>query len=56
MAKITLTARVTFAWWWRPYVYGVAFMCWLTGMAPDPERVGYWMKRAARIHIEGRKA
>ena len=56
MAKVTLTARVTFAWWWRPYVYGVAFTCWLTGMQPDPERIGYWMKRAARIHIEGRKA
>lgn len=56
MAKIhMLTARVSFAWWWKPYICGVILASWLTGMQPDPERVGYWMKRAARIHIEGVK-
>lgn len=56
MAKVTLTARVTFAWWWRPYVYGVALTCWLTGLEPNWSKVAAKMNKAARIHIEGRKA
>jgi hypothetical protein len=56
MAKITLSARITFAWWWKPYCYGLIAMARLTGMQPDSEKVGYWFKKAATIHFEGRKA
>jgi hypothetical protein len=56
MAKVTLTARITYAWWWKPYCYGLMATAWLTGLDPDPEKVGYWLKKAATIHIEGRKA
>ncbi|MDV5861385.1 hypothetical protein QM298_10745 [Pseudomonas mendocina] len=56
MAKVTLTARVTFAWWWRPYVYGVAMTCWLTGLEPDWQKVYRMADKAIRIKIDGRKA
>ena len=57
MAKITtIHATITYAWWWKLYCLGLMTMTWLTGMQPDPDKFGYWWKKAATIHFKGRKA
>ncbi len=39
MANITITGRVTLAWWLKPYFYGLAVTSALTGRDPDWEKV-----------------
>lgn len=51
MAKLTLRAKVKFAWWWKFYVVGVVAMARLTGLEPDYEKVTAWAKRAVSIEI-----
>lgn len=45
MARETVVIRVHLRWWLKWYVYAVTLGCYLTGMRPDEERVGYWMRR-----------
>lgn len=50
MSKVSeLKVSVSFAWWWKPYCYGVLATCWLTQRMPDSERLAYWCKRAIRM-------
>jgi hypothetical protein len=44
---VTITLRLT--WWLRIYMSTLALLCYLTGMEPDMERVGYWIKKGIRI-------
>jgi hypothetical protein len=47
MATITLHVRL--AWWWKPYIYGLATMAALTGAEPNWDRVNYWIGRAMTL-------
>ncbi|MCI3945533.1 putative membrane protein [Pseudomonas syringae] len=49
MAKINLVVSVKVCWWLRAYLYGVALMSDLTGLKPDPDKVGIWLKRGVRV-------
>lgn len=56
MKPVLLHATFKYAWWWKFYCVGLVAMVRVTGMQPDSEKVGYWFKKAATIHFEGRKA
>jgi len=47
-----LKLKVTMAWWFRPYVLGLAFMSAITGREPDWSRVQRWIDRAVRVEVE----
>lgn len=47
---------VTFAWWWRPYAYGLLLTAMITCLEPDWQKVERMADKAIRIKIEGRKA
>jgi len=49
MAQTSITLRITMAWWWKPYVYGMATMAAITGREPNWERVNVWVKRAMKV-------
>lgn len=51
MARLNIT--VSFAWWLRPYLYGVICMTFLTGLEPDYTKVEKVIKRAVRIKLKG---
>lgn len=43
MTKITVKVRI--AWWVKPYLRTVLFLCWVFNAEPDMEKVGYWVKK-----------
>lgn len=45
MALTTVTISIKVAWWVKPYLCGVLLMSRLTGLQPDPDRVGAWVQR-----------
>lgn len=50
MSKVDkITVTIAWAWWWRPYCYGLIAMCWLTRRMPDHDKLSYWCKRAVRV-------
>lgn len=53
MANVSdLEVKISFAWWWRPYCYGLLAACWLTQRMPDEDRLAYWCKRAIRMRYD----
>jgi hypothetical protein len=48
MAADTLQIKITIAWWVRPYLQLVALYVFLTGRAPDLERVQRIVLRGVR--------
>lgn len=54
MAKSTLTLKLTIAWWFRPYVYGVMWFAMLTGLRPDEEKLKRAIAKSVRFEkIDG---
>lgn len=51
MAVTQLRIRLRVAWWLRWYLSGVALAEYLTGMEPNPDRVGRWIQRAIRVEV-----
>lgn len=45
----TLNVRIRFAWWFKPYVYGLAAMAAITGREPDWTRVNRVIDRAVQL-------
>lgn len=45
-----VTLRV--AWWFRWYLFGVLIMARLTGLQPDPRRIGWWLTRAVSVRFK----
>lgn len=52
MNTMKMQVKVTVAWWLKPYLYGVAFMCALTGREFDEDKVNRMINRALRLRIE----
>ncbi|MBC7201922.1 MAG: hypothetical protein H5U29_00165 [Pusillimonas sp.] len=52
MATNQIKVQIKLAWWIRWYLMGVVLMARLTGQQPDPERIGYWVAKAARVKYE----
>jgi len=48
-----IRVSITYAWWFRFYIFGVMTMCHLTGLQPHNERFSYWCKKAVRIKVMG---
>lgn len=51
MATCRLALKVSFAWWLKPYFYGLAIMSAITGLEPDYERAKYWINRAMKVRV-----
>ena len=50
MAKVSdLKVTISFAWWWRPYCYGLIAMCYIARRMPDEDKLAYWCRRAIRM-------
>lgn len=43
--------KVTFAWWWPLYAYGLSFACGLMCREPDWTKVEAMARRATRVHV-----
>ncbi|MGX5220248.1 hypothetical protein ACVTMO_16645 [Pseudomonas segetis] len=55
MAKLTIEAKLTYAWWWPYYLFGVVAMMHLTGLKVDKSKVGKWHDRACTVEMIGVK-
>jgi len=55
MANGNLIVKVKMAWWFKPYLYGIATMAAITGAEPDWDRVNYWVKRAMKLKFTAAK-
>lgn len=51
MARLAPTIKVTFAWWLKPYLYGVVIMVKLTRLEPDYDKVEKTIRRAIRMRL-----
>lgn len=53
MARLapTINIEITFAWWLRPYLYGVITMVLLSGREPDYDKVETTIRRAVRMRL-----
>lgn len=51
MARLTPTIKVTFAWWLKPYLYGVVSLTMMTGLEPDYDKVKTVIRRAIRMRL-----
>lgn len=47
----TVTFIIRMAWWVKPYLCGVLLMSRLTGLQPDPDRVGAWVQRGMTMKM-----
>lgn len=54
MADSRIRVTVGVRWWFLPYVYVLAFFCYLTGGTPSWERVEATIKRAIYCHVRPR--
>ncbi len=52
MARRVVRITVSVAWWWRWYVASVILASYLTGLAPNMDKVGYWARRSVRLKVE----
>lgn len=52
MSKHSVHATLCVAWWFRWYLSGVLLVARLTGLQPDPQRVGWWLTRAVSIRFQ----
>ncbi len=48
-SRLIVTIRL--AWWVKPYLCGVLLMSRLTGLQPDPDRVGAWVRRGTMMKL-----
>lgn len=46
-----LIVTIRMAWWVKPYLCGVLLMSRLTGLQPDPDRVGAWVARGMTMKM-----
>lgn len=48
---VQVNFRVTFAWWVKLYLYGLAFFCWFMGKEPDYEKAADIMMAGAKVEL-----
>lgn len=51
MAANHITIHAKPRWWLRYYLRTLAFMCWLTGSEPRPDRLAYWLTKGTKVWI-----
>jgi hypothetical protein len=44
--------RVSLRWWFKPYLWGLATVAYLTGRTPDPSKVERMVRRAVVVRLE----
>lgn len=52
MSSQELEVKVSFAWWLKPYIYGVVLTAVLMGLEPDWEKAHRKVMRAMRVRIQ----
>ncbi len=51
MNAVQMHIKVYAAWWLKPYLYGVAFMCAFMGCDFDEDKVNRMINRALRFKV-----
>lgn len=54
MAEGTVTITIRLTWWLRIYLMTIALLCEITGMEPNMDRVGFWIKKGIRLDLPRR--
>lgn len=49
--RVSITFKLSIAWWWYAYVGGVRTMAAMTGQQPDEAKVNYWAGKAMRLKV-----
>jgi hypothetical protein len=49
MSTTTITLRVTYAWWLRPYLNTVIALCGLFNAEPNMDRVSHWIGKGIKL-------
>lgn len=49
---MTIKARVTVAWWLKPYLTALIFACRLHNIEPDEEKLKRVIARAVRVRTD----
>lgn len=52
MAKLTIEAKLTYAWWWPIYKACLIATVWITQREPDWDKFRKWHDRACTIFFE----
>lgn len=47
MSEVTVKVRI--AWWVKPYLRTVLFLCLVFNAEPDMERVRYWVQKGVYL-------
>lgn len=48
----SMKVKVSLAWWWRFYAFGLLTMVAITGLEPDWQKVEAMIMKAVRIRVE----
>ena len=51
MAVVEVKIKIGFAWWLRPWLFGLEIACRLTGGEPDWQKVDRMVNRALRLRV-----
>lgn len=51
MSRLSIRATLRVAPWFRWYLFGVLLMARITGLQPNPQRVGRWLTRAVTVRF-----
>lgn len=54
-SKLRFVVHIRPRWWLHSYLAGLRLICRVFGTEPNPEKVGYWVRRGLRISIEPEK-
>ena len=52
MARVQLVAVVKIRWWLRLYLAGVVITSRITGLDPDWQKAGQWIRRGTVIRVK----
>lgn len=51
MSNVTVSFHVSFAWWVKPFLIGVAITSYLTGLEPNYDRISNICIRGVKLSI-----
>ncbi|MEH6483042.1 MULTISPECIES: hypothetical protein [Pseudomonas] len=55
MAKVTIEAKLTYAWWWPFYKFGVGVITYIMQRDIDEHQFKKWHDRACTVEMIGVK-
>lgn len=49
MSATVMRVEIRMAWWLFPYLNLVGALCYLFGVEPNMDRVGYWVRKGLKF-------